>query len=107
LILTKGTRGKKFIETQIAGIELIKTKRTTARRICNTVLSGVGFVVVITIAVASSGQKNRRNYSNSGSSSSDHGGSNLSRPPRPLNRYWVNRNSEKWKEQRVLLNRLL
>ena len=108
LILSKGNSGKKFMETPVTNIELIKTKRTISRRIVNTTLSVVGFVVVITATIASSGQ-NGRNYNRSGRNNSDRNSEpdKISTPPKPLNRYVVKSDPETWQKQRVLLHRLL
>ena len=108
LILSKGNSGKKFIETQVGNIELIKTKRSITRRIVNTTLSVVGFAVVITAAIASSGQ-NGRNYNRSGRNNANENNdpNKISKPPKPLNRYVINNDQETWQKQRVLLHRLL
>jgi len=95
-------KGKKYIETHVTEIDLIKSKRTIAGRISFTAVKIVGFSVVIVVAIYSlsrGGNLNRRNANKTK-------GNEISASLKPLKIYTINRNLDTWREQRILLNQL-
>jgi hypothetical protein len=111
IILSKGTSGKKFIETPITEIDFIKTNRTTAKRIVNTTLSVIGVAAIIVIAIYSLAQNDghrNRSVRNKNTSINKNGiQDGISKPLKPLKRYEISNNLQTWPEKRVLLHRLL
>lgn len=102
LILSKGTKGKKYVEIPVTKIDLIKTKRSTANRVLITTLKVIGVGVVVVAVLYSTRQNglHGRKYSNKNEM-------HEILKPKPLKRYEINNDLETWKEQRIFLNRLL
>ena len=98
------TRKNRFVETPVAEINTIKSKRTTGHRILITTLSVVS-VVAILATVAQSNQRGPANINSSSKKTPNL--PIMGKPAKPLKKYKVNNNLEDWQEQRKLLTFLL
>ena len=108
IILSKGSQGKIYKTTAVTQIEIIKTKRTTTRRIVNTTLSVIGVGAIIVLAIYSWARNDREYYGQRGNNKNLKGNQiEPTKHSKPLNRYIINNDPETWEEQRILLNRLL
>jgi hypothetical protein len=100
------TRRNRFVETPVSQIDVIKSKRTTGHRVLKTALVVVGSAGFLVAAIYASNHTSPRNgYINSGANKSNPGDlkSPLHKTPRPQKKYRINRDAEKWQEQRKLL----
>ena len=98
------TRKNRFVETPVAEINTIKSKRTTGHRILITTLSVVSVVTILT-TVAQGNQRSPANINSSSKKTPDL--PIMGKPAKPLKKYKVNNNLEDWQEQRKLLTFLL
>ena len=101
------TRKNIFTETPVAKVNLIKSKRTTAHRMLVTTLKITGAAIFLVAAVYSLSQP-RYGYStidnNKPRSKTPR---QIMKTPKAEKKYEIYQDAEKWKKQRVLLNRVL
>ena len=107
------TRRNRFVETPLSQIDVIKANRTTGHRVMMTTLSvvGIGLLFVGTVYSLSTGRpgggnfnpRPRKSRNNDVAPSHEKDRSPMEKPPKPIKKYEVNADAEKWQEQKKLL----